>query len=71
MSLVLVCQRGFTSYNYVTCKNVISRRIVMVASGVTYDIIQSAPRGSPLLGAERLNYLQLFQLSYSSKFSCN
>ena len=28
----------FTPYNYVTCKNVMSRRIVMVACGVMYDI---------------------------------
>ena len=28
----------FTSYDYVTCINVMSRRIVMVASGVMYDI---------------------------------
>ena len=25
-------------YNYVTCKNVMSRRVVMVARGVMYDI---------------------------------
>ena len=31
----------FTSYNYVTCINVMSRRIVMVACGVMYDIRQS------------------------------
>ena len=28
----------FTPYNYVTCKNVMSRRDVMVACGVMYDI---------------------------------
>ena len=28
----------FTPYNYVTCKNVMSRRVVMVAHGVMYDI---------------------------------
>ena len=30
----------FTSYNYVTCINVMSRRIVMVAHGGMYDIRQ-------------------------------
>ena len=25
-------------YNYVTCKNVMSRRVVMVVHGVMYDI---------------------------------
>ena len=29
---------GFTPYNYVTCKNGISRRSVMIARGVMYDI---------------------------------
>ena len=28
----------------------------MVASGVAYDIRQSAPRGSPLIGAERRGF---------------
>ena len=28
----------FTPHNYVTCKNVMSRRVVMVARGVIYDI---------------------------------
>ena len=31
----------FTSYYYVTCINVMSRRIVMVARGVMYGIRQS------------------------------
>ena len=46
----------FMPYNYVTCKNVMSRRIVMVARGVMHDIRQSAPRGSPLIGAERRGF---------------
>ena len=57
MGFVLVCRRGFTPYNYVTFKNVMSRRIiVMVARGVMYDIRQSASRGSPLVGAERRGF---------------
>ena len=47
---------GFTPYNYVTCKNVMSIRIVMVTRGVMYDIGQSAPGGSPLIGAERRGF---------------
>ena len=31
----------FTSYNYVTCINVMSRCVVMVVRGVMYDIKQS------------------------------
>ena len=42
----------YTPYIYVTCRNVMSRRIVIVACGVMYDIRQSTPRGSPLIGAE-------------------
>ena len=43
-------------YNYVTCKNVMSRRIVMVTRGVMYDIGLYAPRGSPLIGVERRGF---------------
>ena len=28
----------FTPYNYVTCRNVMSRRVVMLELGVMYDI---------------------------------
>ena len=42
MGFVLLCRRPgdyrFTSYSYVTCRNVMSRRIVMIARGVMYDI---------------------------------
>ena len=37
----------FTSYNYVTCINAMSRRIVMVARGVMYDIRQSRATRKP------------------------
>ena len=55
MGFVLVCRGDYGVYACiinVTCKNVMSRRIVMVTRGVMYDIGQSAPRGSPLIGAE-------------------
>ena len=53
-------------YTYVTCRNVMSRRIVIVARGVMYDIRQSAPRGSPLIGAERWGFPPLGLVSETS-----
>ena len=51
----------FTSYNYVTCINVMSRLIVMLARGVMYDIRQSRTtrklsdwRGVPEISAGEL-----------------
>ena len=43
-----------------------SRRFVMVARGVMYDIRQSAPRGSPLIGAERRGFPPLELVSETS-----
>ena len=50
----------FTSYNYVTCINVMSRLIVLLARGVMYDIRQSRAtrklsdwRGAPEISAGR------------------
>ena len=43
-------------YYYVTCRNAMSRRIVMTAHGVMCDIRSSAIRGGPLIGAERWGF---------------
>ena len=47
---------GFTSYNYVTCINIMSRQIFMVARGVMYDIRQSRVPRRPLIGAARQRF---------------
>ena len=43
-----------------------SRRVVMTARGVMYEIRQSAPRGSPLIGAELRGFppLELSETSW-------
>ena len=55
-------------YNYVTCKNVIGRRVVMLAHGVMYDVSHPLPRGGPLIGAELRGIPPLKLLSGTSWF---